>query len=87
MLRHLCAQRTPCIPRQSRKRYEINYYKTGVINDPLDQPTARPAVKICFVSVHFNNVGTYGRYDFVKTVITIGRVWVGLVDQQDRSHQ
>ena len=29
------------------------FYKTGVVYDPLDQPKARSAVNICFVSFYF----------------------------------
>ena len=58
-------------------------YKTGVVNDPQGQPTARTAVKICFVSLDFEKWGQMDRRTTrVKTVITSGHVWVGLVDQK-----
>ena len=55
-----------------------------VVNDFLGQPRAQPAVRICFVSLDLENWGrTDKRTPHVKTVITTGRVWVGLVDQED----
>ena len=38
-------------------------YKTGVVNDSLGQPTARPAVEISVVSFDFENFETDGRTD------------------------
>ena len=56
------------------------FNQTGVFNDPH----STPAVKICFVLLDFEKLGwTDVRAKRMNIVNTTGRVWVGLVDQQD----
>ena len=60
-------------------------YMTGVINDPLSQPTV-PAGSDCRLILKFCYGRTDGRTLCVKTVIWVTMVAVvGLVDQQDLS--
>ena len=50
----------------------VNYYKTGAINDPLGQPTV-PAGSDCRWILKFCAGRTDGRTTCVKIVITTGR--------------
>ena len=52
------------------------------VNDPLGQLTARPADLFSLILKSGD-----GRTPSVNIVIAKGHVWVGQVDQQDKSHQ
>ena len=58
---------------------ENKHFKTGVINDPLGQPTVPVGSDYRLILQFLGR--TYGRTLCVKIVITTGRVWVGLMDQ------
>ena len=73
---------------------KLKINKTGVINDPLGQTHSHASSEHCFlfsvfVDLKSGDVRTYGRTDNMCENNYPYRpwLWVGRVDQQDRSHQ